>query len=599
MTATIGEKMLTRQGHVTRPADTDERIAVATLSTGQDVRRRDFFTGEVFIERLTISTAAIRMGRLLNASVIDGHSISEGIGPVLGHVESATITGNALVGVLRITDDAAWAKVRALSVKQVSLGYAIHAVEITEATADSPQIRTATDWEPMETSLIVVAADSGALITETRSIPHGGNSPMTQTTQPTPAELTRRDGIQNAVLASRMPAHRADEMIADGVSLAVAQGRALDFTRERTGDDGARPNINGMEMVRDGADTARHGVEAALLHRMNPSRWKVEDNGAAREFLGMTLRELESGFKRRGGSGWMERGGSHTQSDFSSIVLDSMNKDLRARYSDAEPTFQAITSERTANDFKELNSIQAGDAPKLLETIEGAEITHGTLSDSREKYRVKRFSRIVNLSYELLINDDFEAFAQLPRMFASSARQTESDIVWEALTSNPAMHDSVKLFHADHLNTATSAAAISVASLGLMLAALRGQKSLDDQFIGLEPAFLIVAPKNETAARQHTKTVNADQASNVNPFDNLSVVVEPRLSADSLNRWYVAASSGQLATLEVARLVGQGAGGPEISSMEDFDTRAMKTRCELSVGSRALDWRPIQRNNGA
>ena len=376
----------------------------------------------------------------------------------------------------------------------------------------------------------------------------------------------------------------------------MAQNVALDFMAHRIGDDGARPNI---VMLRDQADTAKDSVISALLHRMNPTAWPIENSPAARELVGLSLRELERSWKRQGGRGWLESrgGGSHGTGDFASLTADALGKELRRRYMLTTPTWQGITQTRQASDFKQLSSVQLGDAPKLLETVEHAEITHGTMSDASEKYRLKRYSRVISLTYELIINDDLSALTQVPALFSASARQTESDVVWLALTSNPEMQDGENLFHTSHNNQATPAAAISVASLGVAAALLRSQKSLDGQYINPSPAFLIVSPAKETLARQFTRTLNPEQGSNVNPYDMLTPIIEPRLTGTV---WYLATSADILPTLEVAHLMGMTSdGGPEVATMEDFDTRALKVRAEIAVGARCIDWRGITRNNGA
>ena len=375
-----------------------------------------------------------------------------------------------------------------------------------------------------------------------------------------------------------------------------ARDMALDHVAREIGDDGARPNV---VVIQDQADTARSAVVTSLLHRMNPAAWPIENSPGAREFVGLNLRELERSWKRQGGRGWLESrgGGSHVTGDFSALTADAMGKELRRRYLLAVPTWQGITATRQASDFKELSSVQLGDAPKLLETVEAAEITHGTMSDSVEKYRLKRYSRTISLSYELLVNDDLGALMQVPTLFSASARQTESDVVWAALTSNPEMQDGQNLFHSSHSNQSTPASKISVESLGKAAALLRSQKSLDDQYINPAPAFVIVSPQSETVARQFTRTLNPEQGSNVNPYDMLEPIVEPRLTGTV---WYLATSADILPTLEVAHLMGMTSdGGPEIATAEDFDTRALKVRAEIAVGARAVDWRSITRNAGA
>ena len=599
----------TRQdGAITPDESGDAQLCECILGAGTDVERFDWRSDAPFIERLSMNPAAIRLGRLqAGASVLDSHNT---YGPVarsvIGHIVAGTVKVSAgrLLATVMVTDRAVWEKTKLGSIRAMSLGYKIHAFTSTAATPESKEIRLATDWEPYEVSFVPMGADPNAAVQTTRSLDTGGNRQMDG--QQTITEDTLVTAERAAVLTKGMPEGTAKAWLEAGIT--ERQGRTVWMSAMQTRDAGGAPqgpNIipdlyqSGPTGIHDQADRARGPVVAALLHRMNPIAWPIENSAGARELVGLSLRELERSWKRQGGRGWLESrsGGSHVTGDFASLTADALGKELRRRYLLAVPTWQGITMPRQASDFKQLSSVQLGDAPKLLETIEHAEITHGTMSDASEKYRVKRYSRVLSLTYELIINDDLGALMQVPTLFSMSARQTESDVVWAALTDNPDMQDGNALFHADHNNIATPAAAIDVASLGKAAALLRSQKSLDDQYINPEPAFVIVSPANETKARQFTRTINAEQGSNVNPFDNLEVIVEPRLTGTV---WYLATSAEILPTLEVAHLMGGTADmGPEIATMEDFDSRALKFRAEIAVGARAIDWRGITRNNGA
>ena len=577
---------LTRQGVILPSESGDEQVATCVFSTGADVTRHDWMKGADYIERLSMEPSAIRLARLKSgASVLNTHG-SYDLSSVVGHVvpETARVEAGQLRGDIFCDDAEVWPRLKSGSIKALSCGYRVHKWKITAASGTQKEVRLAVDWEPYEISLVPIGADPKAAVQSTRSLdptPVGGNRIM--------------DPTQQTILpAALVTADRAAAWVAAGITEAQGRDMALSAMIARDGGD-TRPNVL---VIQDQADTARSAVVSALLHRMNPTAWPIENPAGARELGGLSLRELERSWQRQGGRGWLESrgGGSHVTGDFASLTADALGKELRRRYLLAVPTWQGITMPRQASDFKQLSSVQLGDAPKLFETVEHGEITHGTMSDASEKYRVKRYSRVLSLTYELIINDDLGALMQVPTLFSMSARQTESDVVWAALTDNPDMQDGNTLFHADHGNIATPAAAIDVTSLGVAAELLRRQKSLDEQYINPDPMFVIVSPKNETKARQFTRTISAEQGSNANPFDSLDVIVEPRLSG---NTWYLATSAEILPTLEVAHLVGGTAdGGPEIATREDFASRALKFRAEIAVGARAIDWRGITRNAG-
>src|SRR5258706_14695740 len=71
---------------------------------------------------------------------------------------------------------------------------------------------------------------------------------------------------------------------------------------------------------------------------------------------------------------------------------------------------------------------------------------------------------------------------------------------------------------ATHANYTSSGTAISVDSLGVGLAAMQKQKSLDGMVLNITPSFLLVSPDKGTLARQFCSSAySPTQASAVNP----------------------------------------------------------------------------------
>ena len=77
----------TREGTILLPAESgDQQEADAVFSTGEDVVRQDFLTGERFIERLRIDENSIRLERLQsgNSNLLDGHNSFGGVAAISG-----------------------------------------------------------------------------------------------------------------------------------------------------------------------------------------------------------------------------------------------------------------------------------------------------------------------------------------------------------------------------------------------------------------------------------------------------------------------------------------------------------------------------------
>ena len=73
-----------------------------------------------------------------------------------------------------------------------------------------------------------------------------------------------------------------------------------------------------------------------------------------------------------------------------------------------------------ATDFKAMNRVQLGEAPQLLKVSEGGEFKRGTISESKESYRIETYGRVVAITRQVLINDDLDAFTRIPAMYGTA-----------------------------------------------------------------------------------------------------------------------------------------------------------------------------------
>jgi hypothetical protein len=153
----------TRRG-LSRPSGLDPvtREIDAVLSTGAAVRRRDW-DGE-YLEVLDMSPNAVRLARLnQGASVLDSHNWS-GVGAMLGDVVpgSARLEDGALVARIKFSRGSELAQRVVRDLEDgiqipLSVGYKVH--KTVESRRTDPVTRTATDWEPIEVSLVPIAAE--------------------------------------------------------------------------------------------------------------------------------------------------------------------------------------------------------------------------------------------------------------------------------------------------------------------------------------------------------------------------------------------------------------------------------------------------------
>jgi len=641
--------------------DAEARTAEVIFSTGAPVMRYDWMSDARYVETLSLKPSDIRLDRLNNgAPFLNAHSAYD-LADILGVVveQSARVMGGKALATIRFSKradvDPVWQDIRDGIIRNVSVGYRVHKYEQTEASEGKPAVRHATDWEPYEISAVPMPADNGAkvradqtqtnpcvLVTRAAQEEPNMDEDRAETivednplrTPPAdakgdPAEPNERDagaaaenerceGIRSACLAARMPRSFEDKLIRDrNMSLVKAQGLVLDELRKRGGDDrGPRNGPSGASEVMVGDDPLVHvraGIQGALLHRIAPDRFPLDDK--SRQYRGMSLLDVGRAFLSARGvrtSGLdrsrlvdvlLTRAGLHTTTDFPGLFEDAANKNLRAAYEAAPQTWLPLSRLVTLSDFKPSRQLQVGDAPALLEILEHGEYTFGTIGEAKESIQLKTYGRMFGITRQALINDDLNAFGEVPAAFGRKARDIESDLAWAQITSNPTMGDAVALFHATHANLTGSGTVISVASLGIGRAAIRNQKGLDGTtFLNLAPRYLVVPAALELVADQYVTQVTPAVNSSVNPFTSggrtpLTVIVEPRLDANSATAWYMATGVEQAPLLYHGVLDGQE--GPLVTQMEGFDVDGMKFRCRIDVAFKAADWRAAYKNVGA
>ncbi len=638
--------------------DAEKRTIELVWSTGATVRRFDWWNGRPYDEELVVSDNAVDLTRLASgAPLLDTHGRYT-VENVIGVVERAWIEGGEGKASVRFSDRDGvadiWRDVQAGIIRNVSVGYQVRKFEITEEEGKPPLYR-AVDWQPYEISLVPVGADAGAgtRAGEQKSTPcefvhrataHSQENPMTdktpagggspandqettdtneRTAPATPpaappattpldadairaAERARVVEIRKIGNVAGMDATTIDKMVEDGVSADQARARAIEAMAARSD---ATPTRSGVQVLGDETDKVRELVANALLHRYDGAI-KLEDG--ARQYRGMSLMEIgddllkRSGISAKGMSrgeradmilGNVRSGGLHTTSDFPFILANVAGKSLRRAYEAAPQTFKPFSRRTTLPDFKDVSRVQLGDAPRLLPVNEHGEFTRGTMAEGREQWRLGTFGRVFGVTRQVLINDDLDAFTRIPSLWGRAAADLESDTVWAIITDNAAMADTIALFHADHANLAAVSTAPAEASLGAARAAMRKQTSLSGNLINVEGRFILVPPELETVAQKQVAAVTPNSAADVNPFSNTyKVIAEPRLSANSVTAWYLAADPAQIDTIEFGYLQGQE--GVYLESRIGFDVDGVEFKARLDFGAKAIDWRGLFKNAG-
>lgn len=330
----------------------EKRTATLVVSTGAAVLRWGWDAD--WYEELEISESAVRLDRLNSgAPVLDTHG-TWSLEDVIGVVERAWIEGGQLLAEVRFSDrtdvQPFVQDVRDGIIRNVSVGYAIHKLELVEQSSDAPHRYRATDWEPMEVSLVPVPADAGAGVrsakpaetfkcviraagaapttkpkegesmkdqkregadaavepqdaapgavetegTETPVVEDtpetdGGDRGADVVSEATLAERRRVREIRTAVRAAKLGDEFADKLIDGGVSVDAARKAVLDEMARQGGNVATNPH-QPTQVGQHGAERCAEAISEAMLHRIDPGKHKLTEK--ARDFRAASLVEM-------------------------------------------------------------------------------------------------------------------------------------------------------------------------------------------------------------------------------------------------------------------------------------------------------------------
>ena len=403
-------------------------------------------------------------------------------------------------------------------------------------------------------------------------------------------------------------AGRALDIKTEDVELHIERGTSADEFRAMMIETKAKLNkenkTNSHNVEASNVDTKelrKLGAINALMNR-NDSSIKITEEG--KEFQNQSLTDLARNIMISEGQNvagmtpnQISERAMHTSSDFKNILADVASKSLRSEYDEAPQTFGFMTREVLVNDFKDITRTQLGDAPVLEKVGENGEYKHGTISDSAEKYSLETFGKIITISRKTIVNDDLAALTRLPAMFGRRARDLESEKIYSMLASNPIMADGFALFSAEHGNLSTNNGPFDVARISEGREAMRLQTGLDGLLLDIMPKHLLTPVALETLADQFLGATVPQLDGSVNPFKNkLTNISEPRLDKVSRAAWYLAASTGQIDMIEIARLAGEA--GPTISTRDGFERDGMQLKMRYDFAAKVIDHRGFYKNNG-
>ena len=364
----------------------------------------------------------------------------------------------------------------------------------------------------------------------------------------------------------------------------------------------------------DEGDKRREAVVASLMVRAGHGTKEQIAAHGGNPYRGMSLLEvarasLESkGISAKGKDKRDVVAAAFTQStsDFPILLTDAIHRVLLSSYAVQALTWQRFCKRGQVSDFREHNRFRVGSLGNLQPKNELGEYKNVHIPDA-EKSSISAETKgyIINLSREMIINDDLGAFTdQAAAMGRSAARTVEAD-VYALISSNgglgPVLQDGKTLFHADHGNIVPASALPTSASFNDFSVLMAQQKDVSgNDFLDLRPAVWL-GPIGHLAT---AKLVNESQfepgpgKNSMTPNISLGmfrdIVGSPRLSG---TRHYAFADVNEAPALEVAFL--DGVDSPYIEQEDAFNTDGARFKVRLDYGVAGHDFRGAVTNAGA
>jgi len=169
-----------------------------------------------------------------------------------------------------------------------------------------------------------------------------------------------------------------------------------------------------------------------------------------------------------------------TTSDFPNLMGDVMYRMLLGNYTAWPTTFQNWCRVVKAKDFRSLHMYTLDGGQGLLSVVkEQAPYPETSFTETAYSVAVSKYGRRFSLSFELLTNDDLNAFMQRPRLMALAVRRTQEQLATTMICDSNGPHAT--LFTAGHNNIVTGNPRLTIQGLQTAYAVLAAQTDLDGQ----------------------------------------------------------------------------------------------------------------------
>lgn len=301
-----------------------------------------------------------------------------------------------------------------------------------------------------------------------------------------------------------------------------------------------------------------------------------------------------------------ERDLTASSSGFTTLSLTNVlnnvaNKQLLSSYEAQRITWPEFCAVRSNTNFKAHERHRLDSTGGYQKVGPDGELKHIGLGDAKFSTTLETHGAMIALTRKMMIDDDLDAFGQIPMLLGRLAALKPEEEVYKLLLSNPS-----SFFSAGNGNLLTGAgSALAIASLSNGIEKFRNQVDSNGKPILVEPEILLVpttlaveaddlrqntqvAVRLDTNdARQVVRNPHANRFRNVtSPYINNTAITDvagAAISGQSDTQWYLFADPMVRAAIAVAFL--QGRRVPVIESADtDFNTLGIQWRSYHDFG---------------
>lgn len=189
-----------------------------------------------------------------------------------------------------------------------------------------------------------------------------------------------------------------------------------------------------------------------------------------------------------------------SRSDFPLLFADILDRQLMAAYAEWPVSWTQYAKKGTVRDFRTVKRFAIDGGGQVLDKVKaGTEYPEAGLSETKYEYAVDKYGRVLGIDWETLVNDDLDAFRELPQTLGRAGRMTEDRFVTALYAAS--VGPNATFFAAGNNNIVTGDPVLSVSGLQTGFSVLSAQRDPDGNPIYIDRVALVVPPALEVTAQ--------------------------------------------------------------------------------------------------